>query len=64
MERRWTRTSEEAPPENVLIVGMSPNGLEQKLKRVGHLWFVEAGDLYVYYTPEFWSYPPGGEDEH
>jgi len=26
----------------------------QKLKRVGRLWFIPDGSMYVYYEPNFW----------
>lgn len=56
---KWKRTRQELPPENVLVYTISPGGMEQKLKRQGNLWFVNSGDMYVYYTPEKWRYIVG-----
>lgn len=54
MAEVWKDTAKEPPPENVLVDTFSPGGLQQALKRVGRLWCVPDGSMYVYYTPQFW----------
>lgn len=55
----WTSTSNKLPPEGIIVNTKidDNNGLrnEQKLKRVGGLWFLPDGDMYVYYTPTHWQ---------
>lgn len=51
----WKRVDQELPEENVIVNTISPGGMEQTLKRLGSLWFVPDGTMYVYYTPEFWQ---------
>jgi hypothetical protein len=50
----WRNADSDPPPEGVVVLTMSPGGIQQKLKRCGRLWFVEDGTMYVYYTPQFW----------
>ena len=35
----------------------------QRLKRMGRLWFLPNGGIYVYYTPTLWRPTPPGEEE-
>ena len=35
----------------------------QRLKRMGRLWFLPNGGIYVYYTPTHWRPTPPGEEE-
>lgn len=41
----WTKIHDEHGARN-----------EQKLKRMGNLWFVPDGSVYVHYTPTHWRY--------
>lgn len=50
----WTRVDKELPPQNTLVDTISEGGVDQKLKLSGKLWFVEDGQVYVYYTVVFW----------
>lgn len=54
----WTDTKDRLPKEGQLVETKihDKNGLrgEQLLRRRGHLWFVEDGSMYVYYTPTHW----------
>jgi hypothetical protein len=52
---RWTRVSDQPPPERVLVETISPGGMQQTLVRHGRLWFVdERLSMYVYYEPHYW----------
>lgn len=51
----WNQTAQVLPKEGVVVDTLSDNGLEQKLKREGKLWFHSDGSMYVYYTPKFWK---------
>jgi Protein of unknown function (DUF551) len=46
-------------PESVVVLTKidDQNGVrnEQSLKRIGRLWFVPDGSVYVYYTPTHWK---------
>lgn len=35
----------------------------QRLKRMGRLWFLPNGGIYVYYTPTHWRPTSPGEEE-
>jgi len=50
----WKRTSDEKPPEGLLCMTISPNGMEARLRYSSGLWFTENESMYVYYTPELW----------
>lgn len=51
----WNRVSEKPAPEGEVVDTFSPGGLQQTLKRQGNLWWTPSGDMYVYYTPEWWK---------
>lgn len=53
--RQWTKTADSLPPEGVVVLTISPGGLECRMSRSGRLWFPEGGDIYVYWTPLFWT---------
>lgn len=48
--------SQELPPQNVIVRTISESGQEQELYRIGKLWFLPDGGMYVYCTPRFWDY--------
>jgi len=48
--------AEQLPPEGVLVRTISDGKMVQNLKRLGNLWFVPDGSMYVYYTPAYWAY--------
>lgn len=52
--QKWNKVADILPQEGVLVRTVSPNGLEQVLKRSGRLWFFADGSMYVYYTPSWW----------
>lgn len=58
-DRYWYRTSEDLPPEGVVVDTMISDiggkRHKQRLKRQGKMWLVEDGSIYVYYTPTHWS---------
>jgi hypothetical protein len=55
VSRVWRRCDNDPPPEGVMVVTMSPGGMEQTLCRKGRLWFVDTDlSFYVYYVPQFW----------
>lgn len=53
---RWLNIGTE--PENQIIETRIDDKLgirnEQLLKRIGNLWFVPDGSMYVYYAPTHW----------
>lgn len=53
-EANWTPTSKQLPPEGQVVQAMDSGGQVHRLKRMGRLWFVEDGSMYVYFTPGFW----------
>lgn len=63
----WYRTNEVLPPEGVVVETKidDEDGLrnEQLLKRIGSLWFVTDGSMYVYYRPTHWRYVSCNEME-
>ena len=58
MVERWTiiEGAINLPEDGVVVDTISPNGLQQTLKRSGNLWFVPDGSMYVYYSPMMWKY--------
>jgi hypothetical protein len=52
----WNPVDKVPTPENVVVETISPSGLQQKLMRIGKLWFHPDGQMYVYYTPTFWRH--------
>lgn len=46
------------PGEVVLTKINPPDRNEQELKRMGNLWFVPDGSMYVYYRPTHWRQTP------
>lgn len=55
MSKIWKKTNEVLPAEGQLVETMSENGIQQQLKRRGHLWFDDEEKIYVYYTPILWT---------
>lgn len=55
----WKKTSEKLPLENLIVDTKieDENGRrnEMKLFRVGNLWYLPDGSMYVYYTPTHWK---------
>lgn len=55
----WINVADKLPPEGVLVetVISDQRGTrnEARLKRVGGLWFIADGAMYVYYTPTHWK---------
>lgn len=55
---KWNSVQNILPPENLVVQTKidDENGIrnESKLKRVGNLWFVEDGSVYIYYRPTHW----------
>ncbi len=56
MSADWTEVSQSVPPNGVVVDTVSPNGLQQKLKRIDNLWFSPDGAIYMYYTPARWRH--------
>lgn len=56
----WKETRKELPPIDVVvdtkIDDINGPRNEQKLKRMGNLWFMPTGGMYVYYTPTHWRF--------
>jgi hypothetical protein len=55
-ERDWTPTRDRLPQEHVVVETMTESGAVNTLKRVGRLWFLPDGSMYVYYTPVLWRH--------
>lgn len=59
METTWNKCTEQLPPNRVVVLTKidDANGVrnEQMLKRVGVMWYVPDGSMYVYYTPTHWA---------
>lgn len=55
---KWNSVQNISPPENLVVQTKidDKDGIrnEAKLKRIGNLWFVEDGSVYVYYRPTHW----------
>ena len=60
---RWHACSQERPPENELVeTKISDSDGERNvttLQRIGNLFFVPDGSMYVYYEPTHWRRIPG-----
>ena len=56
MSKDWIRTDTQEPPERVVVDAMDSGGHVQPLKRIGRLWFVPDGSIYVYFVPTFWKH--------
>lgn len=56
----WIKVSEQLPPDNMVVQTKieDENGCrnQQDLKRIGDLWYVPDGKMYVYYKPTHWMY--------
>lgn len=56
---QWVDMRVAMPPEGLAVMTKidDANGPrnEQKLKRIGSLWFFPDGSMYVYYTPTHWK---------
>lgn len=50
----WQYTEQCKPPENVLLDTTNSQGDVSQLKRIGNLFFVPDGTMYVYYVPKMW----------
>jgi hypothetical protein len=55
-EPKWNPTDTMLPPENTLVKTMDSSGRVSTLQRIGNLWFVPDGGMYVYYTPISWRH--------
>jgi len=54
----WRAPKDQLPPENTVVLTMNSHGDVTELKRIGRLWFVPDGRMYVYYEPTFWRFKP------
>jgi hypothetical protein len=56
----WILCSDKLPPENTVVDTKidDKDGLrnEQSLQKIGNLWWLASGDMYVYYRPTHWRY--------
>jgi hypothetical protein len=56
--RIWYNVKTELPPAHVIVETKidDANGIrnEQKLQRIGNLWYYPDASMYVYYTPTHW----------
>jgi hypothetical protein len=54
----WIAVAEQLPPDGAVVLTKIDDAKgarnEQPLKRVGRLWFVPDGAMYVYYEPTHW----------
>lgn len=54
----WRSTTEDPPPERVEVETKidDDHGCRNEctLQRIGRLWWVPDGSMYVYYTPTHW----------
>jgi hypothetical protein len=50
----WNLTSNILPEENVTVDTISADGIQQRLRRIGSLWFYDNMSMYVYYIPKMW----------
>lgn len=61
-DQDWISCNTGLPPEgrNVMTKVDDEKGIrnEQILNRIGRLWFIDGGDMYVYYTPTHWKPKP------
>ena len=54
---KWIDCRDRLPANGVVVMTKIDDGKPrnvQRLKRRNNLWFVEDGDMYVYYTPTHW----------
>ena len=54
-EEFWVSTAKQLPDEGVVVRAMDSTGSIHELKRIGNLWFIPDGSMYVYFTPLFWQ---------
>ena len=58
VNREWTRVEHTLPYEGEVVETKidDANGCRnaQMLKRLGRLWFLQDGSMYVYYEPTHW----------
>ena len=56
----WIDTNLQLPPEREIVDTKIDDSHgernHQRLARVGRLWFVEDGSMYVYYKPSHWRF--------
>lgn len=56
----WYISRSMLPPENLVVETKIDDERgcrnQQKLKRIGNLWYFPDGSMYVYYTPTHWRY--------
>lgn len=56
----WIKTNDRLPPESLLVSTKidDEKGIRNigTLQRIGNLWFIPSGKMYVYYTPTHWKY--------
>lgn len=56
----WYITRSILPPVNLAVETKIDDERgcrnQQKLKRIGNLWYFPDGSMYVYYTPTHWRY--------
>ncbi len=57
-DANWTPVEKALPPEGEVVQIMMHDGSVSTLKRVGNLWFIPDGSMYVYFTPLFWKKIP------
>jgi hypothetical protein len=50
----WTLCRKELPPEDVEVIVLAPSGEELVMFRKGRLWFIDGGEMYVYWEPLVW----------
>lgn len=64
----WIPVSDRLPEDGRVVLTKIDDGKgcrnEQKLKRLGRLWFFADGSMYVYYTPTHWDDAPESEVTH
>ncbi len=57
---KWIKVSTQFPPPDTLVNTKidDDKGIrnEQRLKKMGNLWWHPDGKMYVYYTPTHWSF--------
>lgn len=51
----WTYTTNQLPPENVLLDVTNSEGDVGQLIRKGRLFFLPDMSMYVYFVPKMWS---------
>jgi hypothetical protein len=58
IDERWIRCTDRLPEDNQIVLTKIEDAdgcrNEQTLKRMGCLWFLSDGSMYVYYTPTHW----------